>query len=127
MTKRRCLEQTAAGMPCRAQPGADSNYCFMHDPEHKEEADDARRLGGQRRKREGTLRTVFGIDGFETPEGMRRVIEVAILENFALPNGVARNRAFAFLVTAWTRAYDFSAMEARLVEVERLLSARGSG
>ena len=49
---RRCAFRKPDATACRAKPLHNIDLCFWHDPEHKEEADKARQLGGQRRRRE---------------------------------------------------------------------------
>ena len=124
MTHRVCTALTAAGRPCRARPMADGELCFLHDPEHREDADEARRLGRQHRRREATLRTAYGIDGLDRPGDVRRLLEVAAMESLVLPNGVARNRALAFVGSALLKAIEATDWEARLAEVERALGTQ---
>ena len=46
-----CKGITGSG-PCKASPLRGEKYCFWHHPDHRAEAEQARKLGGQRRKRE---------------------------------------------------------------------------
>ena len=55
LISRRCAYAKADGQPCRMAPLHDRPYCFSHDPERAEEAAEARRIGGLRRKKEGTI------------------------------------------------------------------------
>jgi hypothetical protein len=59
-----CKGIKQGGDRCLAPPLRDSNFCFWHDPEHQRDAAEARRLGGLRRKREGTLQGAYDL---ETP------------------------------------------------------------
>lgn len=45
--------------------------------------------GGQAKKKEGTLAPAYDLNGSETVEDVRRVVEVAIFETLSLDNGVA--------------------------------------
>lgn len=48
--KRICLGKKKNGLPCGMPPKLNSDFCFRHDPESKEEAKEASRQGGQNRK-----------------------------------------------------------------------------
>ena len=50
--KSACKGISKGGERCLARPLRDSDFCFWHDPDHVEEAEKARTLGGQRRRRE---------------------------------------------------------------------------
>jgi hypothetical protein len=68
------------GRLCRAGPQRDRPYCFVHDPERAEDAKEARRLGGLRRKREVTVAIAYDLPGLETVEGIRRVLDVVVTD-----------------------------------------------
>ena len=63
LRQRQCRATVEHGQPCGATPLRDKDLCFWHDPEHKEEADKARQLGGQRRRRESTLAGAYDVEG----------------------------------------------------------------
>jgi hypothetical protein len=65
----------------------------MHDPEHAEEAAQARKLGGQRRRRESTLAGAYDVGDLATVEGIRRLLEVVVYDLLGIENGIARARA----------------------------------
>ncbi len=52
VVSRTCKALKDNGEPCRAAPLHEGAYCVFHDPEHAEVVQEARRAGGQRRKRE---------------------------------------------------------------------------
>ena len=54
-------------------PLRDRPYCFSHDPERAEEAAEARRLGGLRRRKEGTIAVAYDLPGLDTVAGIRRL------------------------------------------------------
>ena len=68
------------------------DYCFWHSPEHAEEADEARKLGGLRRRRERTVAGAFEFGGLQTVADIRRLLEVATIDTLSLENSVARSR-----------------------------------
>ena len=59
----------------------------MHSPEHAEEAAEARRHGGLRKRRERTLQVVYDVEGMETVPQLRRVLQIAVLEALGLERG----------------------------------------
>ena len=89
---RRCVATRRDGQSCRMAPLADSEFCWAHDPEHQEEAAEARRAGGQVKKREGTLALIYDLDGIGTVVDIRRWIEFVLFETLGLGNSVPRNR-----------------------------------
>ena len=67
-------------------------YCLWHSPDHEEEAREARRLGGLRRKREKTVAGAYEVSGLATVEDIRRLLEIAVLDALGLDNSLARAR-----------------------------------
>ena len=66
LIKRTCAAVTGQGKPCRQAPLLDGEFCFWHDPEHAQEAAEARRLGGLRRRRERTVSGAYDLEGLES-------------------------------------------------------------
>jgi hypothetical protein len=122
--ERRCVEITPAGRQCRARPLRDGDRCFVHDPEHREAAAEARHVGGLRRRREGAVQIAFDFEGLETGDGLRRLLEVAALDVLALENSIARVRAITYIVATGIRLLEAVDLEARIVALE---GARGGG
>ncbi len=102
----------------------ESDYCFWHDPEHAQEAADARRLGGLRRRREKTVSGAYDIEGLETVEQIRRVLEIALLDSLGLENSIARSRALAYLAQVSVRLLEVGETEERLAALEQAISPR---
>ena len=90
---RRCAFRKPDGTACRAKPLHNIDLCFWHDPEHKEEDDKARQLGGQRRRRESTLAGAYDVEGLTSTGEIRRLLEVAAYDTLALDSSVPRSRA----------------------------------
>jgi hypothetical protein len=65
----------------------------MHDPERAEEAAQARKLGGQRRRRESTLAGAYDVGDLGTVAGIRRLLEVVVYDLLGMENSHARARA----------------------------------
>lgn len=123
--KRRCKAKVAlTGEDCRQAPLREKDYCFWHDPESEEAAAEARRLGAQRAKREGTVAAAMQIDGIGTMAELQRVLEVVLFESLALANGVPRNRLLVSLVAAAADLIKDGEFERRLNDIEGLLGDR---
>jgi hypothetical protein len=81
-------------------PLHDRPYCFAHDPERAADAAEARRLGGARRRKEGTIAIAFDLPGLDSVEGIRRVFEIARTDLLGLDNTINRARALIAVGTA---------------------------
>jgi hypothetical protein len=121
---RRCKAIKQGGDRCLAPPLRDSNFCFWHDPEHQPDAADARRLGGLRRRREGTLQGAYDLDGLDTVLGIRRLLEIALLDTLGLENSVGRSRALIAGVLAAAKLLEVGEHEERLAAIEAALGPR---
>ena len=80
MPTSRCSARTAAGEPCKLTPRGENSLCLWHDPDLAQTAREARRAGGQRRKREVTVFTAYEVDGLGSIAEIRRVVEFAVSE-----------------------------------------------
>ena len=106
------------GRPCGAPPLVEGDRCFWHDPAMQEAAAEARRLGGQRRKREGAIQGAFDLEGVKTGADLRRVLEVALLDTLEQENSVARTRALVHVISVLARLQETTEFEARLQALE---------
>ena len=107
-----CVSTHADGRPCGAPPLLSLSQCFWHAPDKADEAAEARRLGGLRRRKEKTVSAAYDIAGLGSVGDMRRVLEIATIDTLGLENSVARNRVLLAAVT----------VGARLLEAEQLAS-----
>ena len=96
-------------------------YCFWHSPAHEEEAAEARRLGGLRRRREKALSGAYDFTGLGSVEDIRRVLEVAVVDALSLDNSVARARVLIAGAQAATRLLETGELEARIAALEAAL------
>ena len=71
-----CKARKHNGEPCRAPPLQDGDFCFGHSPGARREAAEARKLGGQRRRRESTLAGAYESRPSTRSRGIRRVLEI---------------------------------------------------
>ena len=125
--KQGCDGINAGGASCRATPMRDSRYCFFHSPETQQEAKEARRLGGQRRKREGTVSGAYEVDGIATVAEVLRVLEIAVIDTLSLDNSVSRNRTLGALAQTVLKTIEVGELESRLEQLESVLQRRGTG
>ena len=113
-----CRALKPNGRPCRAPALRAGSACFWHAPESRAAAAEARRLGGLRRRREGTVGGAYALEGFGTGADLQRVLELALADTLELENSIARTRALAHLVSVAARVKETSEFEARLRALE---------
>jgi hypothetical protein len=92
MTKRQCAFRHPDGRQCGAPPLRDGPLCRMHDPEYQTEVQEARRLGGIRKRREVTIQGAYDLDGITTVEGIQRLVDIAIIDALGLDSSIPRCR-----------------------------------
>ena len=119
-----CRGITKGGDRCLAPPLRDSDFCFWHDPDYAEEAEQARKLGGQRRRREKITEGAYDLEGLVSIAALRRVLEVALLDALGLENSVARSRVLISGVLAGAKLVEVGEMEERMAAVEAALGPR---
>jgi hypothetical protein len=118
LIKRRCAYAKADGQPCRMAPLHDRPYCFSHDPERAEEAAEARRIGGQRRRKEGTIAVAFDLPDLDTVAGIRRILEIVKIDGVGLENSVARLRVLISTAVAAMNLLKVGELEDRIATLE---------
>lgn len=124
MDNRSCKGIKLGGGRCLAAPGHESDFCFWHDPERAEEAEQARKLGGTRRRREATLEGAYDLGPLDSVHGIRRVVEIAVMDTLGLENSVPRNRTLASLSLALAKLLEVGEQEERLTAIEAALGPR---
>ena len=122
--RRQCAFHLPSGEPCQAAPLHDSQFCLMHSPEHAQEVQEARRLGGLRRKREATLSGAYDFEGLETVSGIRRLIQVAVLDTLGMENSISRNRTLAYLAQVALRTLEVGDLEERIIALEQAVRSK---
>lgn len=105
----------------------ESDWCFWHSPDHRREAQEARRLGGIHRRRESTVSGAFDVEGIGNIEGIRRVLEIALLDTLGLENGVQRSRVLVSIVQAAAKLLEVSEYEQRFRALESVVFERRAG
>jgi hypothetical protein len=112
------------GHACRAGPQRERPFCFVHDPERVEEAAEARRLGGLRRRREGTVAVAYDLPGLDTVEGIRRVLDIVVTDALGHDTGIARLRVLISASQAAARLLEVGELEDRVDALEHALGER---
>ena len=112
------------GRLCRASAIRGERFCYMHDPERAEEAAEARRLGGIRRRRERTLAGASELGGVRTIEDLMRVVEIVVFDMLGLENSIARARILLSAALAGVKLVETGELEERIAALEL---ATGSG
>ena len=103
-------------MPCAATTGGD--LCFWHDPEHQQEAAEARRLGGLRRRREDTVVGAYEVGELDTVADLRRLLQIAVIDTLGLENSFSRSRTLGYLAQVGGMLLERGEMEERLRDLE---------
>jgi hypothetical protein len=124
VARRSCAFVMPDGHACRAGPQRDRPFCFSHDPERAEEAADARRLGGLRRRKEGTIAVAYDLPGLDSVAGIRRLLDIVVTDGVGLENGIARLRVLISTAAAATSLLKVGEFEERLTALESVV---GSG
>ncbi len=118
MAARACEAVGDGGGPCGATPMQDAPYCFWHNPETQQEATEARRLGGLRRRREATVAGAYAFEGLASVGHIRRLLEVAVTDTLSLENSIARSRTLAYLAQVALKTLETGELEERLASLE---------
>ncbi len=105
-----CAGATPDG-PCRAAPLLESRYCLFHDPDSTDLAADARRLGGEHRRRRATLQAVHGFDGFGTLDAVRQVLDLAVTGALSGEPGVSQSRVLIAAAAVALRLHEVEEFE----------------
>lgn len=121
---RTCTASKQNGEACSSSPMHESTFCFWHSPDHAEEAAAARKLGGQRRRRESTLVGAYELGPLDTVAGIRRLLEIAVLDALGMENGVARVRLLIAAAQALSRLLETGDLEELVEQFRRVLGPR---
>ena len=122
VASRTCEFVMPDGSRCRAGPQRERPYCFAHDPERAAEAAEARKLGGLRRRKEGTIALAYDLPGLDTVAGIRRLLQIVSTDGLAMDNGVPRLRALISTAVAATKLLKVGELEERLAALEAALN-----
>lgn len=124
VVSRSCTFRKQDGEQCRSAAMQDDEFCFWHSPRHAQEAADARRLGGLRRRRETTVAGAYDFEGLGSVEGIRRLLEIAVLDSLGLENSISRARTLAYLAQVAVKLLEAGELEDRLQALEEAMRPR---
>ena len=124
VVSRSCAGHKQNGDACRVAPLLDGAFCFWHSPEHAEEAAAARKLGGQRRRRESTLAGAYEIGPLDTVGGIRRVLEIVTFDGLGMESSVARGRLLIAATQGLTKLLETGELADRVEAIERAMLDR---
>ena len=124
MPRSTCSFRKPDGQRCRAAPLTDQEYCFWHSPEHAEEVAEARRLGGFRKRREAAVIGAYDLEGLETVAGIRRLLEIAVVDTLGLDNSVSRSRTLTYQVMVAAKLLETGELEQRIILLEAAINAQ---
>jgi hypothetical protein len=122
--KRRCAYAKADGEACSMAPLRDRPYCFAHDPERATEAAEARKLGGLRRRKEGTIAVAYDLPGLDSVVGIRRLLDIVVTDGVGLDNGIPRLRVLISTAVAATNLLKVGEFEERLAALEATVGSQ---
>ena len=124
MAIRACKALKEDGGRCQAPPLLDGDFCLMHSPEHAEEVQEARRLGGLRRRKEKITSDAYDFEGLSDVGQVRRLLEIAALDALGLENSIARSRTLAYLAQVSVKLLEVGELEDRVRALESVLHPR---
>ncbi len=122
--RRRCAATRADGELCGMAPMVDSDFCWAHDPSNAEAAAEARRMGGLRHRREGTVAGAYHFDGLGTVQDIRRLIEIAVYDTLGMDHSIQRSRTLAYLAQTALKSLEVGEVQDRLQVLEELVLGR---
>ena len=124
VTNRQCAFRLRSGEKCRMHPLQNSEFCWAHSPDRKKEVQEARRLGGLRRKRESTISCAYQFESLDTVDGIRRIVLIAVLDALSMENSMSRARTLAYLAQVALRMLEVSEIEERVAALEELVRVK---
>jgi hypothetical protein len=113
-----CAGQLPDGRRCRSWPIRGEPYCLWHSPDREDEAAEARRLGGLRRRREKAVSGAFDFAGPDTVQSIRRLLEIASIDALGLENSIVRSRTLISAAMAAAKLLETGELEARIATLE---------
>ena len=124
MAGRTCKARNESGDPCRQAALREGDFCFWHSPDHAQEAAEARRLGGLRRRKEKVTSGAYDFEGLSDIGQIRRLLEIAALDALGLENSIARSRTLAYLAQVSVKLLEVGELEDRVRAIESVLHPR---
>lgn len=123
MSKKQCQAKTKSGEPCSAS-ASDTGFCFAHDATKGKERAEARRRGGLQRITPHVADASLVPKETRSIEGVMIILDYALQESLALPNGIQRGRLLVSIAHGYIEALKVGEIEQRLEAVETALKMR---
>ena len=79
---------------------------------------------GLRRRREVTLSGAYEFENIDTVAGIRRILEIAILDTLGMENSISRNRTLAYLAQIALRTLEVGELEERIADLEKIVKSK---
>ena len=124
ITERQCIFHLSSGRQCKAAALKDSDLCWVHSPERSKERQEARRLGGLRRKRESTISSAYQFESLDSVDEIRRIVLIAVLDALSMENSMSRVRTLAYLAQVALRMLEVGEIEERVSALEELAKVK---
>jgi hypothetical protein len=124
VAKRACKGVNAKGEPCKSPPLHESEFCVFHDPSNAEAMQEARRLGGMRRKREATVAVAYDFEGLESISQIRRLVEVAANDTLGQENSLGRSRTLGYLAQIAASLHEKGELADQVAAIEAAVGPR---
>jgi cytochrome c peroxidase len=124
VASRTCKARKQDGSPCMAPPRTDGDFCRLHDPDTANEVQEARRLGGLRRRKETTVAVAYDFEGLASVPQIRRLVEVAAYDVLGSENSLQRARTLAYLAQIAAKLLETGELEERVAYLEAMLGPR---
>ena len=123
--RRSCAFVVPDRSPCRANPMRDEQFCYFHHPDHRQEAAESRRLGGNRRRREKTIEGAYDLaDGLRSADDIQRVVEAITFDLLGMEPTIARANAILRAAGVAARLLETGELERRIADLEAALKDR---
>ncbi len=123
--KRSCTAETADGSPCNAPPMLEEQFCFWHHPDHTQEAAEARRLGGLRRRREKAIEGAYDLhDRVDSANGISRLLKITTDGLLSMESSIGRSNALLRAVREAREMMETGNLAQSIADLEAALKNR---
>jgi hypothetical protein len=123
MSKRQCQATKRNGEPCNAAAN-ETGFCFTHDATKGAERAAARRKGGLQRITPHVANASLVPKETRSIGGVMIILDYALQESLALPNGIQRGRLLVSIAHGYIEALKVGELEQRLEAVENAMNLR---
>lgn len=121
---RTCRARNSRGDQCGATVMHDSEFCVFHDPAFADTLQEARKAGGQRKRREATVAAAYNLGGLEPIELLHRLWAIVMSDVLPMDNSLIRARVLLGVIAAGVKLREVDDHEERLKGIEAALGPR---